>query len=131
MPTRAARHRVRDLAVATRGIEQRIDDGRVDGFEIRFRFVPRVERGHRHAGGQQVDRGGMAFGARVAHCDAFEGRTGRGKHHVGTGRTETDDNDAPGHQVVGVAFLESRTAGTFGASTRYVFGFQVPYSGST
>ena len=77
-------------------------------------------------------RVGMALGAHEPHGHPFQRRARRGKHHVDARRTQTYDHDASASSTVAhvvgvvVAFLELRTAGTFGASTREVFGFHVP-----
>ena len=114
--------------------EQRVDDRGVHRVEITGDVVFGVERRHRDARGEQLLRRGMAQCARVAVRNAFERGARGGEHEVDAAGPEPDDHDTPAH-VVGVAAgavvvvvvcRELRTAGTFGASTRYVFGFQVP-----
>ena len=69
----------------------------------------------------------MAFGARETKGKTLQRSTRRREHHVRARGPEPDDHQMRAHEVgVVVAFLELRTAGTFGASTLRFFLLHVP-----
>ena len=125
---RAARHRVRDLAVLLRGLDDARRDRGVHGVEIVAGVVEQVERLEHQAFAREIVDRGVAGGAHVADRDPLERGAGRGQQQVDAGRTETDHDDAgsvhpPASGVVVVvagAFSRAvRGSGTAGGVTRY------------